>query len=135
MGWCSATEIMDAAVEAADRAVAAAWQTASGSDGARTPAFANALQADPSLREKLDEVVRPFVAAIASKLRDGDWDCIEEADAFDRFRQEMLGYDDLQMERWYRERIQDAAADDDLEALRTAQADLDTFVTRTGRGA
>jgi hypothetical protein len=108
MGWCSATEIMDAAVEAADRAVAAAWQTASGSDGARTPAFANALQADPSLREKLDEVLRPFVAAIASKLRDGDWDCIEESDAFDRFRQEMLGYDDDRMINWYRERISES---------------------------
>lgn len=135
MGWCSATEIMDAAVEAADRAVAAAWQLASGNENARTPAFANALQADPDLRGKLDEVMRPLVAAIAAKLRDGDWDCIEEADAFDRFRQEMLGYDDLRMERWYRERVQDAAADDDLEALRGAQADLDTFVARTAGGA
>jgi hypothetical protein len=108
MGWCSATEIMDAAVEAADRAVAAAWQIASGSENARTPAYANALQDRPSLREQLDEVVRPFVAAIASKLRDGDWDCIEEADAFYRFRQEMLGYDDNGMIDWYRERISES---------------------------
>jgi hypothetical protein len=105
MGWCSATDIMDAAVEAADRAVAAAWQIASGSEDARTPALANALNADPTLREKLDEVLRPFVASIAAKLRDGDWDCIEEADAFDRFRQEMLGYDDDRMIGWYREQI------------------------------
>lgn len=105
MGWCSATEIMDAAVEAADRAVAAAWQIASGNEGVKTPALANALNADPGLREKLDSVMRPFVAAIAAKLRDGDWDCIEEADAFDRFRQEMLGYDHRQMAEWYREHL------------------------------
>lgn len=115
MGWCSATEIMDAAVEAADRAVAAAWQLASGSEDARTPALANALNADPTLREKLDEVMRPFVASIAAKLRDGDWDCIEEAYAFDRFRAEMLGLNDDQMIDWYRERISES---DDPTAIR-----------------
>lgn len=107
MGWCSATEIMDTAVEAADRAVTAAWQLASGNEGARTPAFANALQADPSLRAKLDDVMRPFVATIAAKLRDSDWDCIEEAGAFNRFRQEMLGYDHRQMAEWYRQQVVD----------------------------
>lgn len=114
MGWCSATEIMDAAVEAADRAVAAAWQIATGAEGARTPMLANALRVRPELREKLDEVLRPFVASIAAKLRDGDWDCIEEADAFDRFRQEMLGYDHQQMTDWYRERLHEA---DDPETI------------------
>jgi len=114
MGWCGATEIMDAAVEAADRAVAAAWQLASDNEGARTPAFANALRADPDLRAKLDDVMRPFVAAIAEKLRDGDWDCIEEADAFDRFRQEMLGYDHQRMTEWFRERLYEA---DDPEVI------------------
>jgi hypothetical protein len=108
MGWCSATEIMDAALEGADRAVAAAWQMASGNEGARTPALANALQEDPSLREKLDEVLRPFVSTIAAKLRDGDWDCIEEANEFDRFRQEMLGYDHDQMVQWYRDRLNES---------------------------
>lgn len=108
MRWCSATDIMDAAVEAADRAVAAAWQIASGSEDARTPALANALSADPTLREKLDDVLRPFVTTIAAKLRDGDWDCIEEADAFDRFRQEMLGYDHDQMVQWYRDQLNDS---------------------------
>lgn len=115
MGWCSATEIMDAAVEAADRAVAAAWQIASGAEGARTPEFANALQDRPRLRGTLDDVMRPFVASIAEKLRDGDWDCIEEADAFDRFRQEMLGYDDDQMIDWYRDKINEL---DDPQLLR-----------------
>jgi hypothetical protein len=105
MGWCSATEIMDAAVEAAERAVAAAWQLASGNEDARTPAYANALQADPSIREKVDEVLRPFVARIAEQLRDGDWDCIEESNYFERFRREMLGFDHRQMADWYRERL------------------------------
>lgn len=114
MGWCSATDIMDAAVEAADRAVAAAWQLASGNEDARTPVLANALSADPTLREKLDAVMRPFVASIAARLRDGDWDCIEEADAFDRFRQEMLGYDDQRMTEWYRDRLYEA---DDPETI------------------
>lgn len=114
MGWCSATEIMDAAVEAADRAVAAAWQLASGNENARTPALANALQADPDLRGKLDEVMRPLVAAIAAKLRAGGWDCIEESDAFDRFRQEMLGYDHQQMTEWYRAQLYEA---DDPETI------------------
>lgn len=107
MGWCSATDIMDAAVGAADRAVAAAWQLASGSEDARTPALANALNADPTLQAKLDDVLRPFVATIAAKLRDGDWDCIEEADAFDRFRQEMLGKGDTRMIRWYRDQLEE----------------------------
>jgi len=113
MGWCSATEIMDAAVEAADRAVTAAWQLASGNEGARTPVFANALQADPSLRAKLDDVMRPFVAAIAEKLRDGDWDCVEESHHFDRFRQEMLGHNDDDMAEWYREQLS-VSVDPDL---------------------
>lgn len=107
MGWCSATEIMDAAVAAADCAVTAAWQIATGNEHARTPEFANALRADPMLRLKLDDVLRPFVTSIAAKLRDDDWDCVEEADAFDRFRQEMLGYDDARMVTWYREQLED----------------------------
>lgn len=115
MGWCSATEIMDAALEGAERAVAAAWQMASGLDGARTPALANSIQADPTIREQLDEVLRPFVATIAERLRDGDWDCIEEANDFDRFRAEMLGYDDDQMIQWYRKRL---AETDDPAAVR-----------------
>jgi hypothetical protein len=127
MGWCTATTIMDAAVEAADRAVAAAWQLASNNEGARTPAFANALRADPTLRAKLDDVMRPFVAAIAEKLRDGDWDCIEEADAFDRFRAEMLGYDDDRMIEWYREQL---AETDDPTAVREYSSALAAIMER-----
>lgn len=127
MGWCSATEIMDAAVEAADRAVAAAWQIASGSEDARTPALANALNADPNLREKLDEVIRPFVTKIATTLRAEDWNCVEESAAFDRFRQEMLGCSDAEMIDWYREKLHDT---DDPTALREYSNALATIMER-----
>lgn len=91
MGWCSATEIMDAAVEGALRSITAAWQIASGNENAKTPAYANALQQRPELRTELDQVLRPFVRTIAAKLRDGDWDCIEESNYYDRFGPEMQG--------------------------------------------
>jgi hypothetical protein len=112
MGWCSATDIMDAALEGAERAVTAAWQIASGQEGARTPAFANALNEDPSLRAKLDDVLRPFVVTIAAKLRDGDWDCVDESRYYDRFPQEMHGWTD---ER-YAEHLAEMIADDPLNA-------------------
>jgi hypothetical protein len=83
---------MDTAIEAAERGIAAAWQLASGNDGARTPAYANAMTEDPELRARMDDVLRPFVATIATKLREGDWDCIDESNYFDRFPMEMQGW-------------------------------------------
>ena len=114
MGWCGATEIMDAAVEGALRSITHAWQIASGNEDARTPAYANALRDRPRLQETLDETLRPFVAQIATVLRQGDWDCIEESDYFERFRQEMLGLDHEEMTRWYRDRLYEA---DDTEEI------------------
>jgi hypothetical protein len=92
MGWCSATEIMDAATTAVDKMVAELSGPAAG---------------EPEIQEASDDLIRPFVRAIADKLRDEDWDCIEEADAFDRFRQEMLGYDDQRMIDWYRTQLEE----------------------------
>jgi hypothetical protein len=126
MGWCSATDIMDAALNGATKMVAHAWQIASGNEDARTPAFVNALQERPDLRAELDDVLRPFVATIAAKLRDGDWDCIEESDYFDRFRQEMLGYDDGRMLDWYRARISELDDPDRLREYSAAVAELMT---------
>lgn len=101
MGWCSATEIMDMAVKAAEDAVSYTlvnpeklWQNASTLGPMRS-----------ELQDSVDGVLRPFVAAIAEKLRDGDWDCIEESDYFDRFPREMLGYDDREWEEWLAEQI------------------------------
>lgn len=106
MGWCSATEIMDAAVDAAERAAKAAvaqvYEQAvvlEKTDDGRPPHH------NATVMVNVDEVLRPFVARIAEKLRDGDWDCIEEAAHFDRFRREMLGYDHRQMAEWCRDRL------------------------------
>lgn len=73
MGWCSATEIMDTAIRAALRLV---------------------TSAQPQLRADLlvtDELLRPFVRSVAQELRDGDWDCIEDSNYFERFAPEMYG--------------------------------------------
>jgi hypothetical protein len=118
MGWCSATEIIDSAIEAAERYLAAGWQIASGNEDARTPAFANAIHADPTLRPKLDEVLRPIVAQIAEKLREQDWDCEQDSDYFDRFPQELTGWTDAQYAEWLTEQI----ADDPIKAAKYTDA-------------
>ncbi len=100
MSWTSATEIIDNAIEACERYLAAGWQIASGNEDARTPEFANAIHADPTLRPKLDEVIRPIVAKIAAKLRDEDWDSAQDSDYFDRFPQELTGWSDREYAEW-----------------------------------
>jgi hypothetical protein len=98
MGWCSATEIMDAATGAADKLMHEMHEHW-GMDPDRVPV--------EEARAEADEFMRPFIRAIADKLRAEDWDCVEEADAFDRFRQEMLGYDDQRMIDWYRTQLEE----------------------------
>lgn len=94
MGWCSGTLIMDAAVSAAD-ALAARFRE-----------FEDEHQCCPPVPTgELDNLLRPFVRTIARKLHDGDWDCVDEADAFDRFPQEMHDFDDVEYERWLVENI------------------------------
>lgn len=107
MGWCSATSIMDAAISAADALVASVRK-----------------QTEPQVfdRDAVDEVLRPFVAAIAEGLRDGDWDCIEDARDFARFRQEMLGCDDGEMVAWYREKLSNDHYLSDIDAAEYATA-------------
>jgi hypothetical protein len=114
MGWCSATEIMDAAVEGALRSIAHAWQIASGHEHAKTPAFANALQARPDLQTTLDETLRPLVRSVADKLRYGDWDCIEESDYYERFGPEMQGETD---EEFYQRQVRHFAECEDPEGF------------------
>lgn len=96
MGWCGATDIMDAAVAGAEAAVRAVLEEFA------PPGSDEAVQA------KVDDALRPFVAKVARQLRDGDWDCIEESDYFERFRQEMLGHDDQEHAAWLREELGDA---------------------------
>lgn len=87
MGWCSATEIMDATLAAAEAvAVKVAEMAVEVDEGSRDP--------DGNPVHDLDEVLRPFVTSIAEMLRDGDWDCITESQYYDRFAQEMHGDSD-----------------------------------------
>jgi len=125
MGWCSATEIMDGAIEAAERYLAAGWQIASGQADERTPAFANALNADPTLRDQLDEVLRPIVATIAEKLREADWDCIDESKYFDRFPMEMQGWTKQEYADYLVEQIRENPlfCRKEMEALRKLQGE------------
>lgn len=95
MGWCSATEIMDTALDAAMLAVRVTI------DG-----YAQGNADSTSIEARIDEVLRPFVAKLAEHLRDGDWDCIEESQYFHRFPQEMLGKDDRQYEEWLTGQLQ-----------------------------
>jgi hypothetical protein len=41
-------------------------------------------------------------------LHEGDWDCVDEAEAFDRFPQEMYDHDDQEHAAWLRDRIRDS---------------------------
>jgi hypothetical protein len=98
MGWCSATEIMDTALEAAEAAA-----------GAALDAIEWGAQPTRHGEQLVDDALRPFVAKLAAVLRDNDWDCIEESDYFDRFQQEMLGHDDSEYAAYLVEHVKDAA--------------------------
>lgn len=93
MGWCSATEIMDTALQAAEKVAASV-------------AYELGAQLDDTKQEALNDHLRPFVATIAEHLRDGDWDCEQDSDYFDRFPREMLGLDDQEWEQWLVDKIQ-----------------------------
>lgn len=118
MSWISATEIVDDAIDGAIRVAAAAWQIASGNDGARTPALANALGEDPTLQQRLDDVLRPHVERIARKLRDEDWDSAQDSRHFDRFAQALTGWSDQEYAEWLAEQI----ADDPTKAAKYTDA-------------
>lgn len=121
MGWCSATEIMDTAVKAAD-AIAERLMTSAAEVYGHTAAEAQEAAARLGVQGELDAVLSPFVSAIANALRDGDWDCIEESEFYDRFAQEMQGDSDEE----YEERL--------IEGLREADpVDRRSWVERLNR--
>lgn len=111
MGWCSATQIMDTALGAAEKAVTEAFRL---------------VGADPdpaSLEEigkKLDDVLRPFVAALARKLHAEDWDCEPDSVYFERFPQEMLEMDDSDFRGWLVEKVGDTDGDQHWADMLTA---------------
>lgn len=132
MGWCSATEIMDTALDAATAAVAAMWQVASGNENVRTPAYANDLAAQPALQAKLDNALRPFVTTLAGNLHELDWDCEEESRYFLRFPQEMLGFSDSEYRAWLVERVKDSEGDQQWVAM-LGQINAKTGAQTSGR--
>lgn len=118
MGWCSATEIMDTAIAAAEAVADAMLDIA-----AAPPAHTNAA---------MDEALRTFVAALAVTLRDGDWDCIEESDYFERFPQEMLGHSDDEHKAWLVENVKNAADYGEVEQVQKWSAQLAAFRKKIG---
>lgn len=127
MGWCSATEIMDRALKTAEEAVLAgvAVVVGGGSPGAHEWLLAN----EP---EALDKALSPFVVELAAVLRDGDWDCIEESEYFDRFTQEMFGHTDDEHRAWLVEQIKDFADDDQTDQVIAWSKRLAEFQRKTG---
>jgi len=103
MGWCSATEIMDAALKAAETAMRAAMQAIGGVDLATT-----------TDAQWVDNLLRPFVATMARMLKDGGWDCEEESEYFNRFPQEILGYDHQRYGEFIREQLSDEGTANDF---------------------
>lgn len=103
MGWCGATEIIDAAIKAAEEL---------------EDAIRDACCQKPPNRADLDDHLRPFVTVIAAQLREADWDCVDESEYFDRFPQEMSGWDDSEYANWLTEQI----ADDPLGSVKYAAA-------------
>jgi hypothetical protein len=83
MGWCSATEIMDVAIAGAEATVKRVL------DDLGFPIE----QMDQS---HLDNHIRPMVAKLAEQLNEDDWDCHSESDYYERFPQEMRGWDNEQ---------------------------------------
>ena len=134
MGWTKGTEIMDAAVSAMTMTAAEVFQVASGMENVRTPALGNWLIEEPSNRAKLDDMMRRGVTKVAALLLENGWDSPQEADAFDRFSQEMLGYDDQRYEAWLREHLAESMLDGTSDQTLTWSIKLKNFLTKTGRG-
>lgn len=102
MGWCSATEIMDTALDAAEEVLAKAYE-ALGVDEERVTL--------EDVRAELDDALRPFVAKLAEQLRERDWDCVDESRHFERFPQEMLGHSGSEHRAWLVEMVKDTDGD------------------------
>jgi hypothetical protein len=116
MGWCSGTEIMDTALRAADHLAAAVWAIGYNAGAAGDEADFDEVLKNRQTRARLDDVLRPYVRQIARKLHEGDWDCVDEADEFDRFPQEMYDHDDTEHESWLRARMADAETSEEALA-------------------
>lgn len=132
MGWCSATSIMDTALKGAEAAVLAAlMEGVEKGHGCCGPADEYAQR--PEVRQAVDDALRPFVALLAGELRGEDWDCQEDSDYFERFPQEMMGWDDERYRQWLMTRLGDAQTRDEAAKWSLRLADFDRRMNSDGR--
>lgn len=88
MGWCNATELVDAVIGALDAAYDAGYVEYAAING-----HAVAIRRGGTERER---ELRSLVRLIATRFRDDDWDCVEESDFYDRFGPELRGETDVE---------------------------------------
>lgn len=127
MGWGSAVDIIDLAIKAADDAAKQALRHCWPDVTAQT------LNAD--LQREVDDAIRPHVRQLATKLRDNDWDNIEDSDYFERFPREMYGYSDGEHERYLRDRLEKAALDQPMDRIMALALDLKNHLDQTRKAA
>lgn len=126
MSWTSATEIMDRAIQAADEAAMAVLRFYGPELGLKK----DITELQEEEQAVVDEVLRPHVKAISDKLQEQDWEPEgQESVYFDRFAQEMIGYDDNAYEGWLRHQLSEAThegtPEDILAAARVLKAHTD----------
>lgn len=128
MGWGSAVDIIDLAIKAADDAATEVLNF-----------YGPELGVDPhlggDLRRDVDNAIRPHVRQLATKLRDNDWDNIEDSDYFERFPREMYGHSDGEHERYLRDRLEKAVLDQPIERIMALALDLKNHLDQTRKAA
>lgn len=92
VGWCSATEIFDTAIGMLVKVV---------------KEFSGPAAGEPSIDAAVDDLIREDVKKFAKKLRDADWDCVDESEYYDRFTQEIHGFEDVEYEEHLLQQIGD----------------------------
>lgn len=87
------------------------------------------LVANASHGGDLDEVLQPFVRRVATALHDEDWDCEQDSKYFERFPQEMLGYDEEEYLAYLIELVEDSGGDPvHIERLAAHRRKMDQHV-------
>jgi hypothetical protein len=79
VGWCSGTQVFDAAMEIIEKVV---------------KEFSGPAAGEQSITDYVDDLIRDDVRKFAQFLRDQDWDCTSESEYYERFAQEIEGWTD-----------------------------------------
>jgi len=109
MGWCGGTDFADLAISEAEKLVRAALGSMPGVN---------------DVHPVIDELLRPFVRAIAHQLNEEDWDCVEESEYFERFPQELLDHSDREYEEYLTDQIRwsEAGSEQQLKHVENLKA-------------